>query len=116
MSSEGRSRMAKTMVDRLRDALVECPASERRVAQRLLAEYPMSGLHSASSLARSVAVSAPTVLRLTTRMGFTSYAAFQSALRDELTAQMSPPLSNPGDGPAHGKCHARPHHRSQEQR
>lgn len=88
--------MAKTMVDRLREALVECPASERRVAQRLLADYPMSGLHSASALARSVAVSAPTVLRLTTRLGFGSYAAFQGALRDELTAQLSSPLSKPG--------------------
>lgn len=88
--------MAKTMVDRLREALADCPASERRVAQRLLGDYPMSGLHSASALARAVAVSTPTVLRLTTRLGFASYAAFQSALRDELTAQLSSPLSKPG--------------------
>src|SRR3546814_12398674 len=70
----------------------------------------MSGLHSASSLAQSVAVSAPTLLRLTTRMGFTSYAAFQSALRDELTAQLSSPLSKPGAGPATGKGAARAAH------
>ncbi len=88
--------MAMTMVDRLREALAECPASERRVAQRLLADYPMSGLHSASALARTVAVSTPTVLRLITRLGFASYAAFQSALRDELAAQLSSPLTKPG--------------------
>jgi DNA-binding MurR/RpiR family transcriptional regulator len=83
----------KTVVEKLREGLTAFPATERRVAQRLLADYPMSGLQSATELAREVAVSTPTVLRLVARLGFTAYAEFQRALRDELAAQLSSPLS-----------------------
>lgn len=83
----------KTVVEKLRAGLTAFPATERRVAQRLLADYPMSGLQSATELAREVAVSTPTVLRLVARLGFAAYAEFQRALRDELAAQLSSPLS-----------------------
>lgn len=85
--------MSQTVVDQLRDSLSELPATLRRVAMRLLADYPMAGLSSASELARSVGVSAPTVLRLVARLGYASYPDFQARLREELAAQLSPPLS-----------------------
>ena len=85
--------MSDTVVDRLRSSLGAFPATERRVATRLLADYPMAGLSSASELARNVGVSAPTVLRLVARLGFGSYAEFQGQLRDELAAQLSSPLA-----------------------
>ncbi len=85
--------MSDTVVDQLRSSLGAFPATERRVAMRLLADYPIAGLGSASELARNVGVSAPTVLRLVSRLGFSSYAQFQAQLREELAAQLSPPLS-----------------------
>ncbi|MDX2298194.1 MAG: MurR/RpiR family transcriptional regulator [Xanthomonadaceae bacterium] len=99
--------MPKTVVERLRDGLAEFPATERRVAQRLLADYPMSGLQSATELAREVAVSTPTVLRLVTRLGFGAYAQFQRALRDELAAQLSSPLAKSAS-PRRGKSASPP--------
>ncbi len=87
--------MSQTVVDQLRESLGSFPVTERRVAHRLLAEYPMAGLQSATDLARTVGVSTPTVLRMVSRLGFESYADFQRRLRDELTAQLSSPLQKP---------------------
>ena len=56
--------MSQTVVDQLRESLGSFPVTERRVAHRLLAEYPMAGLLSATDLARVVGVSTPTVLRM----------------------------------------------------
>jgi len=85
--------MPETVVDQLRENLGQFSATERRVAHRLLAEYPMAGLQSATVLARQVEVSTPTVLRMVARLGFQSYPDFQRRLREELTAQLSSPLS-----------------------
>src|SRR5688500_4553403 len=83
----------RTVMERLRDRLAGFPATERRVAHRILADYPVAGLQSASDLARDVGVSAPSVLRMVSRMGFASYPDFQRVMREELTAQLSSPLS-----------------------
>ncbi len=85
--------MAQTIVERLREGLAALPLTERRVAHKLLADYPIAGLQSASDLARATGVSAPTVLRLVTRLGFGAYPDFQRRLREELTAQLSSPLA-----------------------
>ena len=85
--------MSQTIVDKLRDGLDAFSATERRVAHRLLAEYPVAGLQSATDLARNVGVSTPSVLRLVSRLGFGSYAEFQRGLRGELVAQLTSPLS-----------------------
>jgi len=106
MSTGNRERaVGQTVVEKLRDGLAAFPATERRVAQRLLADYPMSGLQSATELAREVAVSTPTVLRLVARLGFGAYAEFQRALRDELAAQLSSPLAKSGS-PRRGRSQA----------
>ena len=85
--------MIQTIVERLREGLDGFPATERRVAHQLLAEYPVAGLQSATQLARAVGVSPPTVLRLVGRLGFASYLDFQRSLREELSAQLSSPLA-----------------------
>ena len=82
-----------TVMERLRDGLAGFSATERRVAHRILADYPVAGLQSASDLARETGVSAPTVLRLVARIGFTSYPDFQRVMREELAAQLSSPLN-----------------------
>lgn len=89
--------MTLTIVEKIREGLNCFSATERRVAHRLIAEYPMAGLQSATELALAVGVSTPSVLRLVARLGYVSYMDFQRALRDELAAQLSTPLSkHPG--------------------
>jgi DNA-binding MurR/RpiR family transcriptional regulator len=83
----------QTVMERLRDGLAGFSATERRVAHRILADYPVAGLQSASDLARETGVSAPTVLRLVARIGFASYPDFQRVMREELAAQLSSPLA-----------------------
>lgn len=85
--------MVRTVAERLRTGLDRFPVTERRVAHRLLADYPLAGLRSATELAREVGVSTPTVLRLVARLGLASYGDFQRALREELAAQLSSPLA-----------------------
>lgn len=92
--------MTQTIVERLREGLEVFSNTERHVAHQLLAEYPVAGLQSATDLARAVGVSTPTVLRLVSRLGFTSYLDFQRSLREELSAQLSSPLAKQAKKPA----------------
>ncbi len=73
------------MMDRLSDA-------ERRVARRLLADYPACGLGTSHTLAAEAGVSAPTVVRLATRLGFTGFSDMQRALRFEVSTGASSPV------------------------
>ncbi|MER7459909.1 MurR/RpiR family transcriptional regulator [Micromonospora sp. NPDC126480] len=77
----------------IRQRLGECTPAERRVARALLASYPAAGLGTVASLAGRAEVSAPTVLRFLSRLGFGGYPEFQSALRDELAERETSPLT-----------------------
>ncbi len=92
--------MKPTAAERLRTGMDKFPATERRVAHQLLAEYPLAGLRSASDLARGVGVSVPTVTRLVSRLGYSTYQEFQNTLREELAAQLSSPLAKQPHRPA----------------
>ena len=67
--------------------------AERKVVRVLLADYPVRGLEPVARLAAEAGVSAPTVLRLVTKLEFDSYADFQQALKKEVSARLSSPLS-----------------------
>jgi DNA-binding MurR/RpiR family transcriptional regulator len=77
----------------IRNRLGECSPAERKVARALLASYPAAGLGTVAELADQAQVSAPTVLRLLTRLGFGGYPDFQRALRAELAERDTSPLS-----------------------
>lgn len=77
----------------IRGRLGECSPAERRVARTLLAAYPSAGLGTVAALAERAEVSAPTVLRLLSRLGFGGYPEFQRALRDELAERETSPLT-----------------------
>lgn len=62
------------------------------MARTLLADYPAAGLQTVARFAEQAGVSAPTVLKLTERLGFDSYGAFQQALREELRQRQGSPL------------------------
>jgi DNA-binding MurR/RpiR family transcriptional regulator len=66
--------------------------SESKIVQLLLADYPVAGLGTASSLARRAGVSDPTVARLITKLGFKDFAVFQASLLQEVEARLRSPL------------------------
>ncbi|MBX3094020.1 MAG: MurR/RpiR family transcriptional regulator [Cryobacterium sp.] len=81
-----------TVAEKVRGAMSDLHRAERAVARILLADYPVAGLQTVAKLAAQAGVSGPTVLRLTERLGFGSYSAFQQSLRDELQQRMQSPL------------------------
>jgi DNA-binding MurR/RpiR family transcriptional regulator len=82
----------RTVADRIRDQLAQLPPAERRVARALLGGYPLAGLEPLAHVAEQSGCSAPTVLRLVSRLGFDGYPQFQRVLRGELAARFSSPL------------------------
>jgi DNA-binding MurR/RpiR family transcriptional regulator len=71
----------------------ELSPAEKKAARTLLADYPGAGLASAATLAKTAGTSAPTVLRLVSRLGIGSYPDFQRRLLEEVTHQMNSPVS-----------------------
>lgn len=67
--------------------------AERKVIRTLFASSMLAGLDTVAGLAGRVGVSGPTVIRLTAKLGFASYAAFQRQLRGELEQRSDSPLS-----------------------
>lgn len=84
---------AQTIAQLIRGARERLRPSERRAAQALLYDYPYTGLLTTSEFAQRAGVSAPTILRLATQLGFDSYLDFQRRLKAELAAQMQSPLA-----------------------
>lgn len=95
------------LAETIRGSLADFPASERRAARALLAQYPLLGLGTVAEFAARSGVSAPTILRFTGRLGFTSYPDFQRRLREELEARLESPLSkSPAETPGEASGHA----------
>jgi DNA-binding MurR/RpiR family transcriptional regulator len=86
-----------TVAERL--AVAGLTPAERKVARVLLADYPVRGLEPVARLAAEAGVSAPTVIRLVTKLEFDSYGDFQQALKSEVSARLSSPLSQYGGDP-----------------
>ncbi|HEV3273988.1 MAG TPA: MurR/RpiR family transcriptional regulator, partial [Candidatus Dormibacteraeota bacterium] len=68
-------------------------AAERRLAQVLLAFYPVAGLESLTRFAERAGVSPATVTRFITKLGLHGYPEFQDSLRQELQERLSSPLT-----------------------
>lgn len=67
--------------------------TERQCARVLLSNYPFIGLEKVASFAERAAVSAPTILRLVGKLGFSGYPEFQQRLREELEERLQTPLT-----------------------
>lgn len=80
-----------SIAEKIRQRLGELSPSERRVARTLLTGPPTIGLESSVRLARFAGVSGPTVSRFIAELGFSSYAAFQRALHEEIAARVMSP-------------------------
>lgn len=84
-----------TVAERLQVA--HLTPAERKIVRVLLADYPVRGLEPVAKLAADAGVSAPTVLRLISKLNFDSYPDFQQALKSEVSARLSSPLSMHAD-------------------
>lgn len=82
-----------TIAEQVRAKIAGLTAGERKAGHVLLANYPMAGLETVAAYAARAGVSAPTILRFVSRLGFNGYAAFQRRLKDELNAQFQSPLA-----------------------
>jgi DNA-binding MurR/RpiR family transcriptional regulator len=80
-----------TVAERLQLHLAELTPAERKVARVLMADYPVQGLEPIAKIAASAGVSAPTVVRLVSKLDFDSYASFQQSLKTEVSARLSSP-------------------------
>lgn len=83
----------ETVAEAIRTGLNTLTATEQKAARTLLAGYPVTGLETVAEFARRASVSAPTILRFISKLGFDSYPDFQRALRSELNAQLATPLA-----------------------
>ncbi len=86
----------ETIADRLRRHYKDFKPAERKIANRLLENYPMSGLVSITELSKMSQVSTPTVMRTLKRIGFDSFVRFQKALKQELSDTLSDPVARHG--------------------
>ncbi|MFF0410538.1 MurR/RpiR family transcriptional regulator [Kitasatospora sp. NPDC004745] len=84
---------AAPIAEQIRTRLGECSPAERKVARVLLANWPAAGFETVATLAERATVSAPTVLRLVTRLGYRGFPDFQAALRTELDERNASPLT-----------------------
>lgn len=82
-----------TIAERIRMEFEQLTRSERVLGNALLNDYPVAGLASITELAKTAKVSAPTVVRMVQKLGFSGYPDFQAALRDELAAQFDNPIT-----------------------
>ncbi len=79
--------------ERIWQRLGSLSPSERKVARLLLSGPPTIGLESSARLAQRACVSGPTISRFVThQLGFEGFAAFQDALREEISARVVSPV------------------------
>ena len=94
-----------TVAERIRAMRNHLASAELAVANVLVENYPTAGLVPIVQLASTADVSAPTVLRLVDKLGFTGFGEFHEALLTEIQARLSSPVDtypspSIGDGPS----------------
>ncbi|MER5308505.1 MurR/RpiR family transcriptional regulator [Streptomyces sp. NPDC002773] len=85
--------MSPTLADEIRDRLGDLSPAERKVARVLLAGYPAAVFETVATIAARASVSAPTVLRCASRLGYKGFPDLQAALRLELDARTASPIT-----------------------
>ncbi|MEV6247716.1 MurR/RpiR family transcriptional regulator [Streptomyces sp. NPDC051742] len=85
--------MSLTLADEIRSRLGDLSPAERKVARVLLAGYPAAVFETVATIAERASVSAPTVLRCASRLGYKGFPDLQAALRSELDARTASPIT-----------------------
>lgn len=81
-----------TIRTRIREASSQLTASERKIANAILADYPFTGLESIQELAAKTGVSAPSITRFVSKIGCSGFLDLQKQLIAELKAGQSSPV------------------------
>jgi DNA-binding MurR/RpiR family transcriptional regulator len=81
-----------TIAESIRASYKDFTRAERKLADTLVANYPVAGLVSITEFAKTGEVSTPTVLRMIKKIGFSGFPKFQNDLRSELQATLSNPI------------------------
>jgi len=89
----GNVQNSETVAERIRLSSSRLTPSEHKLANALLANYPVAGLSSITEFAKAARVSTPTALRLAKKLGFAGFPSFQAALRGEVKAQLQDPIA-----------------------
>lgn len=89
---KARPAIEATLRERVLRTLPELSPAESKVAQVLLAAYPIAGLESITQLADRAGVSSPTVTRFSAKLSFDGYRELQRTLHQEIQAQTSSPI------------------------
>ena len=76
---------------RVRLMAADLTPSEVRLARLILADYPQSGLTTASALAIAAKTSQATVTRFASKLGYVSFPRFQDAVRAEVRRHLASP-------------------------
>ncbi|MGV1752300.1 MurR/RpiR family transcriptional regulator [Agrobacterium sp. CG674] len=84
---------AATVSDVIQAHYESLTRAEKRLAESLLGNYPVSGLGSMTVVAENAGVSTPTVARMVQKLGFKGYPEFQARLHQELDATISNPIT-----------------------
>ncbi|WP_416795376.1 MurR/RpiR family transcriptional regulator [Ciceribacter azotifigens] len=84
---------SKTVSDVIHAHFGGLTPAERRLAESLLENYPVSGLGSITTVAENAGVSTPTVARMVQKLGYKGYPEFQAHLHQELEASISNPIA-----------------------
>lgn len=82
-----------TLAEVLKKSYEQLSPAEKRVSRALLADYPVAGLEPVNRLAERANVSAPTVLRLLSKLGIGSYPDMQKLLHGEIAMRTSSPAT-----------------------
>ncbi|MFF6872749.1 MurR/RpiR family transcriptional regulator [Streptomyces sp. NPDC003444] len=85
--------MSPTLADEIRSRLGDLSPAERKVARVLLAGYPAAVFETVATIAERASVSAPTVLRCASRLGYKGFPDLQAALRAELDVRTASPIT-----------------------
>lgn len=83
----------QTLEDRLRAAMPSMTRAERQLTSHMLGNFPLSVLGSVSDIAQEAGVSAPTLVRLVRKIGFSGYPEFRAQLHEEMGERLASPIA-----------------------
>lgn len=83
----------QTVAERINNLFNDLTRAEHQLADKMMENYPASGLGSITAIAETSGVSTPTVVRMAKKLGFKGFPELQTALRLEVDARISNPIS-----------------------
>lgn len=83
----------QTIEDGLRAAMSDMTRTERQLASHMLGNFPRSVLGSVAEIAQAAGVSAPTVVRLVRKIGYSGYPDFRAAVHEEMGERLASPIA-----------------------